>query len=120
VSQHQNGKGGSMAGKHRRNPLCFHCGRAEGDLAEDGKRVTLLQDLDDYADSDRIWQGARSPDNPLPQFLVWCIECAKLMVQAGDPIMNFREFGYEDKPDDGPYAQYLRRHGRGINLQRRP
>lgn len=109
-----------MVGKHSRNALCNNCGKAESDRDSDDNPVSLLQDLEEYADEDRIWQGERTPDNPLPQFLVWCLDCAKLMLQAGEPITQFREFGYEDKPDQGPYHRYLREHGRWITSRRPP
>ena len=117
MPQHQNG--GNMAGKHRRNLLCNHCGKAEGDPGADGQPVTLLIDLEEYADDARIWQAPRAPENPLPLFLVWCSECAREMVHAGDPIADFREIGYTDNDPNGPYARYLAKHGRGITFRHR-
>jgi hypothetical protein len=112
VPQRQDGR--KMAGKHRRNQLCNHCGKAEGDTGSDGERLSLLIDLEDYEDEERIFQGRRSPENPLPLYLVWCRECACQMVHAGDPIASFRELGFPDNSPDGPYARYLARHGRGL------
>ncbi|MBD0734043.1 hypothetical protein BGM09_01030 [Streptomyces sp. CBMA29] len=69
--------------------------------------VTLIQDLEEYADRDRIFQGERGPNNPLNNFLVWCLSCAIAMDEAGDGIVSFREFGWEQSPDEGPYSRYL-------------
>ncbi|AEW95601.1 hypothetical protein SCATT_32300 [Streptantibioticus cattleyicolor NRRL 8057 = DSM 46488] len=79
--------------------------------------MTLLIDLERYEPEDMVWQA---PGTPLPRSLVWCTECAIQMSFAGDPIDNFREFGFPDNSPDGPYAQFLRRRGRGIRLSRPP
>jgi hypothetical protein len=110
-----------MAGKHRRNLLCNHCGKAEGEPQggdDPEELVSLLIDLEEYDDGDRVFQAPRSPDNPLPPYLVWCVGCARVTVDEGDPITNFREFGFPDNSPNGPFAQYLARHGRGFRWPR--
>jgi hypothetical protein len=114
-----------VIGRHRRNPLCNYCGKGEGEPTGSGpdpsEPVTLLIDLEEYEDGDRLFQAPRSPDNPLPQFLVWCTGCARYMVEEGDPITSFREYGHPDNSPDGPYAKYLKRHGASkITGPRRP
>jgi hypothetical protein len=106
-------------GKHRRNQLCNHCGRAQGDPLPDGGSVRLLVDLEEYPDEARVFQAPRSPANPLPLYLVWCVDCAKLLVDLGDPITSFREYGLPDNAPDGPYASYYTRRSAGLPFRRR-
>lgn len=76
--------------------------------------VRLLQDLEEYPDPvDRPFQAPRSTKNPLPQFQIWCVGCARTMSAYADPIENFREFGFPPNSPDGPYAQFLRNTGWG-------
>jgi hypothetical protein len=101
-------------GKRRANQLCNFCGKREGEAFgpdNPGECVTLLIDLEEYTEADRVWQAPRGPENPMPVFQVWCTACARQMVHAGDPIERFREFGYPDNSPDGPYAKYLAIHG---------
>ena len=106
-------------GRHRRNQLCNHCGKAEGSCrGDEDERVSLLLDLEEYADEDRVFQAPRSPENPLPQFLTWCFSCARQIAMAGDPIENFREFGFPDNSPDGPYARWLAANRRGFSWNR--
>lgn len=108
--------GARDVGRHRRNQLCNRCGKAEGDPIGYGQQpdtpVTLLQDLEKYSDDERIFQGPRTPDNPLPDFLFWCSGCAQILIETGDPVLNFRELGYQENDPSGPYAQALRKYGR--------
>ncbi|GAB2572709.1 hypothetical protein GCM10027168_01950 [Streptomyces capparidis] len=106
-----------MAGKHRRNRLCNHCGKTAGAPSTKfpGKQVSLLVDLEEYADEERIFQAPRSADNPLPLFLVWCTDCATEMIEAGDPIVDYQEIGFPKGSLDGPYAQILKRFGKGLD-----
>lgn len=121
MPEHQDG-GARMAGKHRRSdPRCNHCHKVEGELqggADRQETVRLLTDLEIYDDEERVFQAPRQPGNPLPEFLVWCVGCARDMADHGDPIENFQEFGYESNSPEGPYARYLQRVGRGLRWPR--
>ncbi|MCZ4097289.1 MULTISPECIES: hypothetical protein [unclassified Streptomyces] len=121
MDDHQ-GDRGDMGRHSAGNRLCSYCGKAEGDLvggADPDARVAVLIDLEEYTDEDRIFQGRRTPDNPLGLFLIWCVGCACSMVDEGDPITSFREMGYPDNSPDGPYARYLHRN-RGFQWKQHP